>query len=110
MAAIPRALASKVSIIIFIVLFVYLVGFGVVGLWVPALEPSATVQLILGNYTNVASATGASIAAGAGAVVGAGAAAGALQAATSVLTPVRTSVTRRKARRLCLTGGAVSKA
>jgi hypothetical protein len=69
LAAIPRALASKVSIIIFMVLFIYLFGFGVIGLWIPALEPSSTLQLILGNYTNVTSATGASIAAGAGTVV-----------------------------------------
>ena len=66
LSMIPRVLSSKVSIVIFIGLFVYLVGFGVVGLWIPAVEPSATLQLILGNYTNVTSATGASIAAGAG--------------------------------------------
>lgn len=47
-------------------LFVYLVGFGILGLFVPILEPSSTIQLILGNYTNVTSATGASIAAGTG--------------------------------------------
>ena len=66
LAWVPRALSSKLSIFIFIGLFIYLVGFGIIGLWLPALEPSATLQLILGNYTNVASATGASIAAGAG--------------------------------------------
>lgn len=66
LSLIPRALSSKPSIVIFICLFVYLVGFGIIGLWIPALEPSATVQLVLGNYTNVTSATGASIAAGAG--------------------------------------------
>lgn len=64
--AVPRLLASKISIFIFIGLFIYLVGFGILGLLIPALEPSSTIQLILGNYTNVASATGASIAAGAG--------------------------------------------
>jgi len=64
--AVPRLLSSKLSIFIFIGLFIYLVGFGILGLWIPALEPSSTMQLILGNYTNVASATGASIAAGAG--------------------------------------------
>jgi glutamate-1-semialdehyde aminotransferase len=63
---IPRALSSKPSIFIFIVLFIYLVGFGVVGLVFSSLEPSARMQLILGNYTNVTSAAGASIAAGAG--------------------------------------------
>jgi hypothetical protein len=47
-------------------LFIYLVGFGLLGLVVKGLEPSDTIQLILGNYTNVTSATGASIAAGAG--------------------------------------------
>lgn len=66
LAAIPRALSSKPSIFIFIGLFIYLVGFGVLGLFVKSLEPSATIQLVLGNYTNVTSATGASIAAGAG--------------------------------------------
>ena len=64
--AIPRMLSSKPSIFIFIGLFVYLVGFGVLGLWIKSLEPSSTLQLVLGNYTNVTSATGASIAAGAG--------------------------------------------
>ena len=66
LAGIPRALSSKPSIFIFIGLFVYLFGFGLLGLWVKSLEPSATMQLVLGNYTNVTSATGASIAAGAG--------------------------------------------
>ncbi len=64
LAAIPGLLASKPSIIFYLLLFVYLVGFGVLGLFVPALEPSATLQLVLGNYTNVVSALGASIAAG----------------------------------------------
>ena len=41
---------------------------------------------------------------GLGAAVGAGAVVGVLQAATSVVTPVRASVTRRNARRLCLAG------
>lgn len=65
-SAIPRALSSKPSIFIFIGLFVYLFGFGVLGMFFKSLEPSATMQLVLGNYTNVTSATGASIAAGAG--------------------------------------------
>ena len=63
---IPRLLSSKPSIVIFLGLFIYLFGFGMLGLWVKSLEPSSTMQLILGNYTNVTSATGASIAAGAG--------------------------------------------
>lgn len=46
-------------------MFVYLVGFGIIGLFWHILEPSANLQLILGNYTNVTSALGASIAAGA---------------------------------------------
>ncbi|HEY8998699.1 MAG TPA: hypothetical protein VIM53_00050 [Candidatus Saccharimonadales bacterium] len=66
LSSIPKALSSKPSIFIFIGLFVYLFGFGVLGLFFTALEPSARMQLILGNYTNVTSAAGASIAAGAG--------------------------------------------
>jgi hypothetical protein len=66
LSLVPRVLASKPSIIIFMGLFIYLVGFGIIGLFVKGLEPSDTIQLVLGNYTNVTSATGASIAAGAG--------------------------------------------
>lgn len=66
LALVPRALSSKASILIFIGLFIYLVIFGLVGLFIKPLEPSATMQLVLGNYTNVTSAAGASIAAGAG--------------------------------------------
>jgi len=66
LSTIPRLLSSKPSIIIFLGLFVYLFGFGMLGLWIKPLEPSSKMQLILGNYTNVTSATGASIAAGAG--------------------------------------------
>lgn len=66
LSSVPKILASKPSIIIFIALFIYLVGFGILGLFFKPLEPSAMIQLILGNYTNVTSATGASIAAGAG--------------------------------------------
>lgn len=65
-AAIPRALSSRPSIFIFIGLFVYLFGFGLLGLVFKSFEPSSRMQLILGNYTNVTSAAGASIAAGAG--------------------------------------------
>jgi Na+/H+ antiporter NhaC len=69
LAAVPRALASAPAIIFLLLLFVYLVVLGIIGLFVPALEPSATIQLVLGNYTNVTSALGASIAAGAGLTV-----------------------------------------
>lgn len=64
---IPSLLSSPVAIIIYIMLFVYLVVFGFLGL-IPSLkflQPSDDIQLILGNYTNVLSALGASIAAGA---------------------------------------------
>lgn len=81
LAFIPKALSSKPSIFIFIALFIYLVGFGVLGLWIKGLEPSTTLQLILGNYTNVTSATGASIAAGAGLTT--------VATTTAVLTHVR---------------------
>jgi Na+/H+ antiporter NhaC len=64
--AVPRLLASAPAIVFLLLLFVYLVVIGLIGLFVPALEPSATIQLVLGNYTNVTSALGASIAAGAG--------------------------------------------
>ncbi len=70
--AIPRVMASKVSIFIYLFLFFYLVIFALVCLLVPALKelaPSADTQLILGNYTNVLSALGASIAAGSGVAI-----------------------------------------
>lgn len=63
---IPDALASTPSVFIFIFLFVYLFIFGVAGLFIRQIEPSADTQLILGNYTNVLSALGAALAAGAG--------------------------------------------
>ena len=53
-------------IFIFIFLFVYLFIFGAIGLVWNAVEPSANVQLVFGNYTNVLSALGAALAAGAG--------------------------------------------
>ncbi len=65
---IPRVLSSTLSVVIFLILFVYLVIIGLIGLFVPSIEPTANVQLILGNYTNVLSALGAALAAGAGAV------------------------------------------
>lgn len=66
LAKIPSALSSMPSIFIFIFLFVYLFVFGAVGLFYKSLEPSANVQLVFGNYTNVLSALGAALAAGAG--------------------------------------------
>jgi hypothetical protein len=68
LAKIPQLLSSPISIFIFIFLFVYLFLFGVVGLFIPKLEPSSNVQLVFGNYTNVLSALGAALAAGAGSV------------------------------------------
>ena len=68
LAKIPAALSSTPSIFIFIFLFVYLFLVGVVGLFIPSLEPSSSVQLVFGNYTNVLSALGAALAAGAGSV------------------------------------------
>lgn len=62
----PDIIASPPSIFIFIFLFVYLFLFGLVGLVITPLAPSADSQLIFGNYTNVLSALGAALAAGAG--------------------------------------------
>lgn len=67
--AIPRLLSSNISIFIYLFLFCYLVLWALAAKVVPALTslaPSSDAQLILGNYTNVLSALGASIAAGAG--------------------------------------------
>lgn len=69
---IPALLASKISIFIYLFLFFYLVVFAVLTMWLPSLknvQPSANVQLILGNYTNVLSALGASLAAGSGTLI-----------------------------------------
>lgn len=63
--AIPGILSSKPSIFIFLFLFFYLVILGMIGIVIPALEPSTDMQLVLGNYTNVTSALGAAISAGA---------------------------------------------
>lgn len=62
-AVLPKILNSSISIFIF--LFIYLVIFGLIRMVWPALQPSADVQLVLGNYTNVTSALGAAIVAGA---------------------------------------------
>ncbi len=69
---IPLLLSSKLSIFIYFFLFFYLVVFAILCLLVPAfneLSPSDNVQLVLGNYTNVLSALGASIAAGSGVAI-----------------------------------------
>ncbi|EOI01971.1 hypothetical protein UAY_01380 [Enterococcus moraviensis ATCC BAA-383] len=69
---IPALLSSKLSIFIYLFLFLYLVIFAVLTMWIPFLknvQPSADVQLILGNYTNVLSALGASLAAGSGTLI-----------------------------------------
>ena len=70
LAKIPSVLASGPSIFIYLFLFFYLVIYAFVCLLVPRLAPYAPsndVQLIMGNYTNVLSALGASLAAGTGA-------------------------------------------
>ncbi len=64
---IPAMLSHPISVFIFIFLFIYLFIFGLIGLTIHSLEPSANSQLIFGNYTNVLSALGASLAAGSGA-------------------------------------------
>lgn len=69
---IPALLSSSVSIFIYIFLFFYLVVFAALAWLIPALHdlaPSSDAQLVLGNYTNVLSALGASIAAGSGAAI-----------------------------------------
>lgn len=66
--AIPRLLASTVAITFLVLLFFYLVVLGAIGLFIPDLEPSVAAQLVLGNYTNVTSAIGASLAASIGTV------------------------------------------
>ena len=68
LARIPQWLGLRPWIIFLLLLMVYLVGFGALGVLIPAIEPSANAQLILGNLTNVASALGASIAAATGTV------------------------------------------
>ncbi len=66
---IPVILSSKLSIFIYLFLFFYLVIFALACLLIPAFNgsaPSNDMQLVMGNYTNVLSALGASIAAGVG--------------------------------------------
>ena len=69
---VPSLISSKASIILYIFLFFYLVVFALLCIVFPFLGdfiPSDRVQLILGNYTNVLSALGASIAAGSGVLI-----------------------------------------
>lgn len=69
---IPVWLSSKVSIFIYLFLFFYLVVFAILCFVIPSMKelaPSANAQLVLGNYTNVLSALGASIAAGSGVAI-----------------------------------------
>lgn len=69
---IPIWLSSKTSIFIYLFLFGYLVIFALICYIFPTLHnyaPSQDTQLILGNYTNVLSALGASIAAGSGVAI-----------------------------------------
>ena len=68
---IPEILSSSASIFIYLFLFFYLVIFALLCLVIPGMDrlaPSNDVQLIMGNYTNVLSALGASLAAGTGVV------------------------------------------
>lgn len=60
LAYVPRLLASKSHVLLLIGVLIWLIP---VGLAVPGLAPDR-LQLLLGNYTNIASAIGASIAAG----------------------------------------------
>ena len=65
----PGILASRASIVLYLFLFFYLVVYALLCLVIAPLRPYAPsndVQLVMGNYTNVLSALGASIAAGAG--------------------------------------------
>ncbi|MDR2962881.1 MAG: prefoldin subunit [Bacteroidales bacterium] len=72
LAKVPALISSKTSIILYVFLFFYLVVFAILCIVFPFLSdwiPSDRVQLILGNYTNVLSALGASIAAGGGVLI-----------------------------------------
>ena len=65
----PGILSSRISLFIYLFLFFYLVVYALLCALIPPLSsyaPSNNVQLIMGNYTNVLSALGASIAAGTG--------------------------------------------
>lgn len=72
LAVIPRVMASRLSVFIFLFLFAYLVIYTLLCLVIPGLDPYVPddkVQVVLGNYTNILSALGASIAAGSGVAV-----------------------------------------
>ena len=72
LSKIPALLSSNTSIFIYLFLFSYLVVFPIICSVIPFFKhymPSDMQQLILGNYTNVLSALGASIAAGSGVAV-----------------------------------------
>ena len=67
---IPSILSSGPSIFIFLFLFFYLVIYAFICILIPKLNPYAPsndLQLVMGNYTNIVSALGASLAAGTGA-------------------------------------------
>ena len=69
LAKIPAILSSSPSIFVYLLLFFYLVIYALACILIPRLSPYAPtsdVQLIMGNYTNVLSALGASLAAGTG--------------------------------------------
>ncbi len=69
---IPRAMASRLSVFIFLFLFAYLVIYTLLCIIVPGLDaytPGDDIQVVLGNYTNILSALGASIAAGSGVAI-----------------------------------------
>ena len=72
LAKLPAILSSGPSIFIYLFLFFYLVLYALLCILIPPLAPFApsnAVQLIMGNYTNVLSALGASLAAGTGVAV-----------------------------------------
>ena len=72
LAKLPAILSSGPSIFVYLFLFFYLVLYALLCMLVPPLAPLAPsneVQLIMGNYTNVLSALGASLAAGTGVAV-----------------------------------------
>ncbi len=72
LAVIPRVMASRLSVFVFLFLFFYLVIYTLLCIVIPGLEgfmPDDRVQVVLGNYTNILSALGASIAAGSGVAI-----------------------------------------
>lgn len=65
-AKVSTLLSSPPSVFFFIFLFVYLVIFGLLGIFFPHLAPRDDLQAVFGNYASVLSAFGASLAASAG--------------------------------------------